>query len=166
MAKNSSSDNAWEKPLLVILSLISLGLLVAIVYVWYTALSTKELGTKPGDFLKVEESQNATPSSSSKAENEASPSMETTSNILNLAISGPKNEAVVDAKTLTISGTTAPNATITVSGGKAEVAGSADLVGGFQLDVTLEEGENNLVVTAFDEAGSQVEKSLTIVYVP
>ncbi len=161
MAKNPDSNNL-EKTLLLVLSLISVGLLVAIIYVWYSALGGSKGGTKPGDFLKPEQnaSETATPA-------EASPSTSTqTPKTLSLLISSPAVEAVVSANSATVTGTTSPNANITITGGKDDIISTADASGTFSELVTLNEGQNDLIVTAFDSNGAMASQPVSVVYMP
>lgn len=162
MAKNPDSNNL-EKTLLLVLSFISVGLLVAIIYVWYSALGNNSKGgTKPGDFLKPEQnpSQNVAPA-------EASPSSQTqmTKN-LGLNITSPAAEEVVSTKSVVVTGTSSPNASITVTGSKDDVIVMADADGIFSGSVNLNEGQNDLVITAFDSNGVQTTQVVSVVYIP
>lgn len=163
MAKNADSNNL-EKTLLFVLSLISVGLLVAIVYVWYTALGAGKGGTKPGDFLKPDSTTqttnvNSTPEATSSGTAQ-------TGGALTLSITSPAAQEVVSTKSVVVTGTTQPSATLTITGGKDDVISSADAAGGFSESVNLNEGQNDLVISAFDGNGNQVNKTVSIVYVP
>ena len=159
MAKNADSNNL-EKTLLMVLSFISVGLLVAIIYVWYSALGNNKGGTKPGDFLKPEPAatETATPA-------EASPSAQTPK-ALGLVITSPAVEEVVSVSSVTVTGTTAANANITITGGKVDIISVADANGEVSETVTLNEGQNDLVVTAFDSNGIQISQTVNVVYMP
>lgn len=163
MAKNADSNNL-EKTLLFVLSLISVGLLVAIVYVWYTALGTGGGGTKPGDFLKPDSTtQTANVSGTPEA---TSSGATQTGGALTLSITSPAAQEVVSAKSVVVTGITLPSATLTITGGKDDVISSADADGAFTESVNLDEGQNNLVVSAFDGNGNQVNQTVSVVYVP
>lgn len=158
MSKSKADNsNPSEKVLLLILSLISVGLLVAIVYVWYNALG-KSAPSKPGDFLKTE--QTKTPVET------ATPSAQIPEVLVPLTITSPKDQEVLTTKTLTVSGQTLPMANLTITGGKEDVISQADETGEFSEKITLEEGDNSLTVTAFDEAGHQTSQTVTIIYAP
>ena len=159
MAKTTDSNNL-EKTLLLVLSLISVGLLVAIIYVWYSALGDSKGGTQPGDFLKPEPaaSETATPV-------EASPSAQTPKT-LSLVINSPAVEEVVSVSSVTVTGTTSANANITITGGKVDIISVADANGEVSETVTLNEGQNDLVVTAFDSNGIQISQTVNVVYMP
>lgn len=163
MAKNADSSNL-EKTLLFVLSLISVGLLVAIVYVWYTALGTSKGGTKPGDFLKPDSTTQTTNVSSTPEATSSGTAQ--TGGALTLNIISPAAQEVVSSKAAVVTGTTLPNATLTITGGKDDVISSADAGGAFTESVNLNEGQNDLVISAFDGIGNQVNQTVSVVYVP
>lgn len=161
MVKNSDS-NGMEKTLLLFLSLISAGLLVAIVFVWYSALNKNNPpSTKPGDFIQPE-TQSASPSntpSESSASSQTQPAAW-------LVLNSPKNEEVVSTKTVVVSGTAKPNASLTVTGGFEDLVETADATGAFNFEVKLNDGQNDLEVTAFDASGNKSRQAVSVVYMP
>lgn len=161
MTKGPDSNNL-EKALLLALSLISVGLLIAIIYVWYSALGGSKSGTKPGDFLKPEPaaSETALPTESSPS------SSAQMSKNLSLVISSLAAEAVVATKSVTVTGTASPKANLTITGGMDDVISVTDASGAFSEPVSLNEGQNDLVVTAFDGSGAQVSQTVSVVYMP
>lgn len=161
MAKNSDS-NGMEKTLLLFLSLISVGLLVAIVFVWYSALNkNNKPATKPGDFIQPE-SQTAS-SSIMPSESSSSSQIQQTSWLI---LSSPKNEDVVSTKMIIVSGMAKPNASITITGGQEDLIDTADAAGAFSFEVKLKEGQNDLEVTAFDSSGNKSSQIVSVVYMP
>lgn len=165
MAKNNNSSSGIEKMVLVVLSLISLGLLVAIVYVWYNALTSKE-GSKPGDFLRTE--QGVTPPAqpeSTEASNQTPDQVTAPLNRL-IILSPAEEENFVVSKNLTVTGRTAANAVVVLSGGLEDVTVNADENGDFEATVALNQGENEIEVVSFDENGAQASQTINIVYVP
>lgn len=77
-----------------------------------------------------------------------------------LTITSPVNGSSVTAPTLVIKGITSPKADVFVN--DSEVI--ADAQGNFTTQVTLDEGDNTLVVTANDANGNYSEKDLTVTY--
>jgi|GEM_PF-4339296 hypothetical protein len=163
MAKNNDSNNP-EKTLLLVLSLISVGLLVAIVYVWYSALGSNKGGTKPGDFIKPEPATSQTAAPAEASPSTSTPTQEPKS--ISLAISSPAVEEVVSTSSVKVAGATSPNANITITGGKEDIISTADANGEFSDLVSLIEGQNNLVITVFDNSGTQTSQSVSVVYMP
>lgn len=165
MAKNPDS-NGLEKTLLLVLSLISVGLLVAIIFVWYSALNKDNQTTKPGDFIQPE-SQTITPQPT-PAESTSSPQTQT-SNASPLVVATPKNEDVVHTGVINVSGTAPVNSVVTITGGKEDVVTFADEKGVFNLDVKLDEGRNDLVVTSFDNTSDmnslRGDQAVSVIYI-
>lgn len=81
---------------------------------------------------------------------------------ISLTIDSPLNNTVTTTPQVTVRGKTSPNADIIVG----EVEAVADKNGAFSANVSLEEDENLIVVTAIDENGKSAEKELTITYTP
>lgn len=160
MVKGSDSNNL-EKTLLLVLSFISVGLLVAIIYVWYSALSsTNKTGTKPGDFIKPEQPQTQNVQESSPSSEVPAPSAGS------LSVTSPKDQDVVSAKTVSVAGTTLAKGSVTVTGGRDDVIATVSADGSFSEEITLNEGQNDLVVTSFDDLGNQVTQTIRVVYIP
>lgn len=79
-----------------------------------------------------------------------------------LEVTEPLDESVVTASPVGVSGTTIPDAVVSVNGEIVEV----DEHGKFTTMVTLEEGPNIIEVVASDLEGNEVSKSLVIFYIP
>lgn len=82
-------------------------------------------------------------------------------NTLPLTITVPQDHAQISTPSVTVSGTTAPNADVAVNDKDLK----ADAKGQFTTTITLEEGENYILVVASDETGAS-EKDLTLTYTP
>lgn len=81
---------------------------------------------------------------------------------ISLSISSPPNGATVTRSSLTVRGKTAANAEVFVN----ELETKADASGNFSISVTLDEGENYIIVMANDAAGNVAEAELTVTYNP
>jgi hypothetical protein len=78
-----------------------------------------------------------------------------TQDAIKLTIASPEDNAYVNTNSVKIAGATKIGTTITITGGAKEVASDINADGSFALDVQLKEGENNLVITVFDQSGQQ-----------
>jgi Glucodextranase, domain B len=85
---------------------------------------------------------------------------EKTHQVLTLTISAPANGATVTNPAVAVKGKTSPNAEVFVN----EAEGKADASGNFSIGLTLDEGENYLIIMANDAQGNVAEKELTITY--
>lgn len=95
----------------------------------------------------------------------ASPDMKTTEenpnqNDITLNISAPQPNSTVTTSTVTVRGTTVPNADIFVD----DVQIKSDAKGEFSTPITLDNGENVISVAANDEDGNSAEQELTVTY--
>ena len=79
-----------------------------------------------------------------------------------LEVTEPLDESVVTTSPVRVSGTTVPDAVVSVNGEIVEV----DEQGNFTTVVALEEGPNIIEVVASDLEGNEVSKILAIIYVP
>lgn len=82
----------------------------------------------------------------------------TTSTKMTLAVTTPLTGAVLKSKVITLTGKTSANAEVFVN----DKSTKADANGNFSLVVTLDEGENSLVVTANDSDGNVAEQTLSV----
>ena len=85
-----------------------------------------------------------------------------TSASISLAISSPANNITVTSSSLVVRGKTAPKAEVFVNDAETR----ADANGNFSVTLTLDEGENYILVVANDINGNFSEKELTITYTP
>ncbi|OGK23160.1 hypothetical protein A2954_00530 [Candidatus Roizmanbacteria bacterium RIFCSPLOWO2_01_FULL_37_12] len=81
---------------------------------------------------------------------------------LYLEVKRPADGDTVASPSLTVMGITETNAEVFIN----ETELRADLQGNFSSTITLEEGENVIVITASDEEGNYSEKTLTVTYEP
>lgn len=77
-----------------------------------------------------------------------------------LVVTSPVDGSTVTSASLSVRGTTAPFAEVFIN----DVEIRADASGDFTVQITLDEGENIIVVIANDADGNLVEKELTITY--
>ena len=81
-----------------------------------------------------------------------------------LTIAKPEENTVTNKKTITLSGISKINAWIVISGDEKDYVIQADEKGGFEYEIDLIGGVNEIIVTAFDETGASVEKKEIVVY--
>jgi hypothetical protein len=81
-----------------------------------------------------------------------------TSNLISLNIQTPLNGANLTNGKVTLKGKTSANAEVFVN----DQSTKADANGNFSLPLTLDEGLNNLVVTANDAEGNVAEQDLSV----
>ena len=79
-----------------------------------------------------------------------------------LKVTEPKDEGILTASVLRVSGTTTPDAVVSVNGEVVEV----DEWGNFTTMVTLEEGPNTIEVIATDFEGNKESTILAVIYIP
>lgn len=83
-------------------------------------------------------------------------------NQITLAVSSPTSGQQVNSASLVVRGKTAPNADVAVNDQDVK----ADASGNFQATVNLDEGDNEIFVTASDTTGNVSEWSTTVTYTP
>ncbi len=81
-----------------------------------------------------------------------------TSDKISLVITSPALGSVLKSSNVTINGKTSPNAEVFVN----DASTKADANGNFTLNVSLDEGENTLIINANDEFGNVAEQTLTV----
>lgn len=86
------------------------------------------------------------------------PTIDTTVQKLTLTVTSPLDGAVVKAGTVTVKGTTAPKAEVSVN----DVDTKADAQGNFSAVVKLDEGQNYVVVVAVGEDGEFAKLELVV----
>ncbi len=77
---------------------------------------------------------------------------------MTLTVSYPLDRATVSTAGITVKGTTSPQAEVFVN--ETEVVANAN--GAFSAYITLEEGDNYIVIVATDQDGNSVEKEMTV----
>ncbi len=79
-----------------------------------------------------------------------------------LKVTEPKDESIVTSSVIPVSGTTSPDAVVSVNSEMVEV----DERGNFSTMVTLEEGPNIIEVIASDFEGNKEGSVLAVIYIP
>lgn len=104
------------------------------------------------------------PAPSNSPESSASPSgakvnvSVSTSNKISLTVTSPAAGTTLNSANVTVKGKTAPNAEVFIN----DASTKADANGNFSLTLTLDEGDNNLVITANDSDGNVAEQELSV----
>ncbi len=83
-------------------------------------------------------------------------------NQINLSVSAPVNNSPVTTPSILVSGKTVANADVGINDTEIK----ADGKGNFSATLTLDEGENTIVVVASDVNGNASEQDLTVTYNP
>jgi hypothetical protein len=83
-------------------------------------------------------------------------------NQITLQVTTPKNNSTVSLSALTVQGTTKPKADVSIN--EKDVVANAN--GYFSATVSLEEGDNYVVIVAVDENGDVAEQELNVTYTP
>lgn len=81
---------------------------------------------------------------------------------ITLTINSPTSGATVSTSSITVSGKTSPNAEVFVN----ESETKADAAGNFSVQMSLDEGDNYIIVVANDADGNAAEAELTVIYNP
>lgn len=81
---------------------------------------------------------------------------------ITLSVSLPVNNSTVSNSSLTVKGKTVAGAEVFIN----DTETKADTVGNFSATITLEEGDNYILVVANDAAGNYSEKELSVTYTP
>jgi bacillopeptidase F len=78
-----------------------------------------------------------------------------------LTITSPKDGSTLGSTDVTVTGKTVPDADVFVN----DQSGKADTNGNFSINVALDEGQNQIVVSANDANGNAAEQDLTVTVV-
>ncbi len=81
---------------------------------------------------------------------------------ITLTISTPSNNTTVSSSSLAVKGKTVAGAEVFVN----DLETKADASGNFSVIMTLEEGDNYILIVANDAAGNYSEKELSVTYTP
>lgn len=114
--------------------------------------------------LRTQEKNAQTTSSQDVSGSPASSTNEAVSMVsgITLTISTPSNNTTVSGNSLTVKGKTVAGAEVFVNDSETK----ADAGGNFSVILTLEDGENYILVVANDAVGNYSEKELNITYTP
>ena len=123
--------------------------------VWTANNSLKQLSHAPSP----------TPLSSPEPQAQAAtPTPPPATNNLQLTVSAPDPDLLTNSQSLTVKGSTSPNATVAILSESAETTVTADSSGNFSADVSLEGGYNRLTVSAFDKDSHTASLTLVVTY--
>lgn len=81
---------------------------------------------------------------------------------IQLTITAPSENVTVSSSSLIVRGKTTAGSEVFVNDVEAKV----DANGNFSVTLTLDEGENYILVVANDGSGNYTEKELTVTYIP
>lgn len=91
-----------------------------------------------------------------------SPKVTTRASSVFLTLHTPKDEEVTDKRTITVNGTTVPNATLIITTGTNDQVITASANGNFSTTTVLENGENELNIIAISPTGEEEKVTQTI----
>lgn len=89
---------------------------------------------------------------------------ETVEEAFNLTLSQPENEALMETNQVTVIGKTSKGATVIVNGPLKDEVVTTGNDGSFSVTITLEEGANEINVTAYDKTGTEKSEIRTVNY--
>lgn len=81
-------------------------------------------------------------------------------NQIRLNLTKPGDKVVSTKPTIVVAGQTVPNADVSVN----EVDLKADAAGNFSTTIRLDEGDNPIIVNAFDANGNMAEQEISVTY--
>lgn len=79
-----------------------------------------------------------------------------------LTLDGPTNEEVTDKKIIPVNGTTNPDAVVIITSGISEQVVSPSANGAFATTITLDNGQNEITVTAVSPTGEETTLTKTV----
>lgn len=151
-AETHEEKKSLSKPLMVVVGLLVVGALSAVFLV---------SNMQTGDTQSSAHVQNKPPALPTQANADADTMMQMQKDP-HLMIMSPTPDATVTTAAVTVSGKTFPNADVFVD----EQELKADAKGMFSTTVTLDEGENSILVTANDDDGNDAEQEIMVTYEP
>jgi len=95
---------------------------------------------------------------------ETEPANENSSESLGLTIAKPSQDDVTTEDKITLSGITSPNSWIVVTTDEDDYIFQSDDSGGFENEVDLVGGINQITTTVFDENGNSIDQTIRVVY--
>lgn len=81
---------------------------------------------------------------------------------IQLAVTSPSGNVTVSSSSLTVRGKTVAGAEVFVN----DLETKADASGNFSVTLTLDEGENYILIVTNDASGNYAEKEFTVTYTP
>jgi len=97
-------------------------------------------------------------------EEEKTPSPTPPSSQLSLVITSPEDNSIINKEKIVVSGKTSSEATVVITYEEGEKIIQTDENGNFSSEITLVGGANEIIVSAYDEEGNEVTKTLNLVY--
>lgn len=82
-----------------------------------------------------------------------------------VTITEPKNEAITNKRTITVSGNTNPGNTVIISSNQDDVVAEPKEDGSFSTTITINAGSNIIVARAMNGNGDIVEQSSVVTFV-
>lgn len=79
-----------------------------------------------------------------------------------LAITSPTDESVTNSRTISVNGKTSPQATIIVTTDGTDTVVNPSSDGNFSLNITVDSGEDRILVTAIMPDGTETQKIVTV----
>lgn len=83
---------------------------------------------------------------------------------LELIVTSPEDNTISEEEMIEVSGQTIPNAIIAIIYPDGEKLLEADEDGSFSTEISLIGGDNEIKISAFNEEGDEVSKTLTVVF--
>lgn len=127
---------------------VSIGILVAAL-AFYFYQTTKIVSTNT---TKTITTTAPTPPSDNKSES------------ISLTVDSPSDESVVSNKTVSISGKTTPDAVVVISTKTSDSVVTPAVNGSFSTTIVLDDGENNIIITAISKNGNETKIVRTVTY--
>lgn len=137
--------------------LLGVGIIAVALYMTFTSEGNSASLLKAENQMKTETTGAVVPS-----DLVTTPSIQPHTSGITLSIISPSGNSTVSNALLTVRGKTVPNAEVFVN--DTEVR--ADSSGVFAAPVTLDEGENYILIVANDDIGNYSEKDLYVTYTP
>jgi hypothetical protein len=100
----------------------------------------------------------------SPANTATSPSPNPSGAISTLVLNSPEDESIQSTKSVTVAGTTTPNAYVVVFINDLDYFTTADSTGHFSLANDLEAGSNVITIHSIDEDGKSTTEERTVIY--
>jgi hypothetical protein len=147
------------KKILLIFIIVILLIILSVAGTYYSQQKKAEVFTEPASMS----SPTATPVISMPPKEEQQKVItkdEKTHTVLTLTVTSPADKSTVMKPALVVKGKTSPKAEVFVN----ESEGVADGSGNFSLTITLDEGDNPVIVMANDADGNVAEKDMNITY--
>jgi len=108
--------------------------------------------------LNIEEKKNPTSITSTINKNQEKGKLSANQPKIFLQINQPSESSTVKSSILKIIGTTLPNAYVFIN----DLELRSDVIGNFSTEITIDEGDNEIVIVVSDELGNSAEKDIRV----